>query len=46
MNDVVNSRYRPRVLEDSDIESIINKKKELEFPTDTFAVFDEAVGMV
>ena len=45
MNDVVSSRYRPRVLDDSDIENIINKKKELEFPTDTFAAFDDAVGM-
>ncbi|MBR5308522.1 MAG: hypothetical protein IKU43_07110 [Clostridia bacterium] len=45
MNDIVNSRYHPRVLEDSDIESIINKKKELEFPTDAFATYGEAVGM-
>lgn len=31
MNDVVTSKYRPKVLDDTDIEYIINKKKEISF---------------
>ena len=31
MKDIMNSKYHPRVLDDTDIEYIINKKKELEF---------------
>lgn len=31
MNDVVTSKYRPKVLDDTDIEYIINKKKEITF---------------
>ncbi|MBR4029880.1 MAG: hypothetical protein IKJ06_00575 [Clostridia bacterium] len=31
MNDIVTSKYNPRILEDSDIEYIINKKKDVEF---------------
>lgn len=31
MNDVVTSKYRPRVLDDNDIEYIINKKKDMVF---------------
>lgn len=31
MNDVVESKYRPKVLDDTDIEYIINKKKDIAF---------------
>lgn len=31
MNDVVMSKYRPKVLDDTDIEYIINKKKDVSF---------------
>lgn len=31
MNNIVNSKYRPKVLDDTDIEYIINKKKEIEW---------------
>ena len=31
MNDVVTSKYRPKVLDDTDIEYIINKKKDVAF---------------
>ena len=31
MKDIMNSKYHPRVLDDTDIEYIFNKKKELEF---------------
>ena len=31
MNDVVTSKYRPKILDDTDIEYIINKKKEVPF---------------
>lgn len=36
---------RNGLLDDSDIECIINNKKELEFPTEAFAEFGEVVGM-
>lgn len=31
MNDVLTSKYRPKILDDMDIEHIINKKKDVEF---------------
>ena len=31
MTDVVTSKYRPKVLDDTDIEYIINKKKDVAF---------------
>ena len=31
MNDVLTSKYHPKVLDDTDIEYIINKKKDVEF---------------
>ena len=31
MNDVLTSKYRPKVLDDTDIEYIINKKKDIAF---------------
>ena len=31
MNDILTSKYRPKVLDDTDIEYIINKKKEVAF---------------
>ncbi len=34
MNDVLNSKYRPKVLDDNDIEYIINKKKDDIFPAE------------
>lgn len=31
LNDVLTSKYNPRVLDDTDIEYIINKKKDIAF---------------